>query len=93
LFTDYELLVLVVAYKIQIGDVINNIVQPGRIFSRGVIGGRRGQWLGGHHGKCRAQAYGRAPSGVMGQSLWVRGQSPLKLKTFWSLDVQRSRQI
>ena len=60
------------------------------------IGGGRGQWLGGHHGECGARAYngglgadppagprGRAPGqGVRG------GEAPLKLKAFWSLDVQ-----
>ena len=44
--------------------------------SVGLIGGGRGQWLGG----------------TMASA--VRGASPpLKLKAFWSLDVQRSRQI
>ena len=35
-------------------------------------------------------------TGVQGQSPWSGGQggeAPLKLKAFWSLDVQRSRQI
>ena len=35
-------------------------------------------------------------TGVQGQSPWSEGQggeAPLKLKAFWSLDVQRSRQI
>ena len=35
-------------------------------------------------------------TGVWGQSPWSGGQggeAPLKLKAFWSLDVQRSRQI
>ena len=35
-------------------------------------------------------------SQVQGQSPWSGGQggeAPLKLKAFWSLDVQRSRQI
>jgi len=39
---------------------------------------------------------GRARSGVQGQSPWSGGQggeAPLKLKAFWSLDVQRSLQI
>jgi len=34
--------------------------------------------------------------GVQGQSPWsggMGGEAPLKLKAFWSLDVQRSRQI
>jgi len=30
---------------------------PTGLFSRGVIGGGRGQWLGGHHGECGARAY------------------------------------
>ena len=41
--------------------------------------------------------WGRAPSGVQGQSPWSGGQdggeAPLKLKAFWPLDVQRSRKI
>ena len=40
--------------------------------------------------------WGRAASGVQGQSPWSGvqgGKVPLKLKAFWSLDVQRSRQI
>jgi len=53
--------------------------------SVGLIGGGRGQW-----------SMGRAPSRVQGQSPWSGGkggEAPLKLKAFWSLDVQRSRQI
>jgi len=40
--------------------------------------------------------WGRAASGVQGQSPWSGvqgGKAPLKLKAFWSLDVQRSGQI
>ena len=43
-----------------------------------------------------AGVWGRARSGVQGQSPWSGvqgGKVPLKLKAFWSLDVQRSRQI
>ena len=47
--------------------------------------------------------WGTAPSRVQGQSPWTwdqganldrgsGGRSPLKLKAFWSLDVQRSQQ-
>ena len=61
-----------------------------------IIGGGRGEWLGGHHGECGARAYNgglgaEPPAGsrdtAPGQG--VRGA----LKAFWSLDVQRSRQI
>ena len=69
--------------------------------SVGLIGGGRGQWLGGHHGECGARAYNgvlgsEPPAGPKGRApgQGVRGASPpLKLKAFWSLDVQRSRQI
>jgi len=64
------------------------------------IGGGRGQWLGG----TMASAEHEPITGVCGQSpQWgpgaeplVRGsggEAPLKLKAFWLLDVQRSRQI
>ena len=58
--------------------------------SVGLIGGGMGQWLGGgtrvsvEHEPITASR-GRAP----GQG----GKAPLKLKAFWSLDVQWSRQI
>jgi len=67
-----------------------------------VSGGERGvvDWLAGHHDECGARAYngglgaepparsrGTAPDQGLG------GEAPLKLKAFWSLDVQRSRQI
>ena len=66
--------------------------------SVGLIGGGRGQWLaGGHHGECGARAYngglGAEPQRGPGAEPLVRGRSPLKLQAFWSLDVQRSRQI
>ena len=60
--------------------------------SVGLIGGGRGQWLGGHHGECGARAFNgdlRAEPLVKGSG----GEAPLKLKAFWSLDVQRSLQI
>ena len=58
--------------------------------SVGLIGGGRGQWLGGYHGECGARAY----NGGLGAEPLVRGAKPsLKLKAFWSLDVQQSRQI
>ena len=61
----------------------------GAKFSWTVIGGGRGQWLGrGHHGECGARAY---IYGVWRQSP-QRGPGA-ELKAFWSLDVQRSRQI
>ena len=50
--------------------------------SVGLIGGGRGQWLGGTMASVEHEP-------IMG----VWGRSPLKLKAFWSLDVQRSRQI
>ena len=48
--------------------------------SVGLIGGGRGQWLGGGT-IASAESGGRAPSGVQGQSPWsgsqgVRGRSP-----------------
>ena len=63
-------------------------------------GGGRGQWLGGHHGECGARAYNgglaaETPVGSRAEPV-VRGsggEAPLKLKAFWSLDVQRSWQI
>ena len=60
--------------------------------SLGLIGGGRGQRLGGTMASAEhepiMESGGRAPSGVQGQSPWSGGQ-----KAFWSLDVQRSRQI
>ena len=53
---------------------------------------RKGSLVGMHHGECGARAYNGGP----GAEPLVRGsggQAPLKLKAFWSLDVQRSRQI
>ena len=65
--------------------------------SVGLIGGGRGQWLGGTMASAEHEpimgVWGRAPSGVQEQSPWSGGLSHLKLKAFWSLDVQRSRQI
>jgi len=63
-----------------------------RIFFQGVIDGGRGQWLGG----TMASAEHEPITVVWGQSPWSggqRGEAPLKLKAFWSLDVQRSLQI
>jgi len=37
--------------------------------------------------------WGQSPQRGPGAELRVRGRSPLKVKAFWSLDVQRSRQI
>ena len=53
---------------------------------------RKGSVVGGHHGECGARVY----NGGLGAEPLVResgGEAPLKLKAFWSLDVQRSRQI
>jgi len=74
---------------------------PPPLRSPDTVGGGRGQWLGGHHGDCGARAYngslgGRAPAGSRGRAPGQGGQggeAPLKLKAFWSLHVQRSRQI
>jgi len=63
---------------------------------------RKGSVVGGHHGDCGARAYNggpgaKPPEGSMGRAFGqrVRGAKPppLKLKAFWSLDVQLSRQI
>jgi len=68
----------------------------------GGIGGGRGQWLGDTMASAKhARAYnwglGQSPQrGRPGAEPLVKGSGgevPLKLKTFWSLDVQRSRQI
>ena len=53
---------------------------------------RKGSLVGRHHGECGARAY----NGGLGAEPLVSGsggEAPLKLKAFWSLDVQRSRQI
>jgi len=72
---------------------------PTGFFQGRAIGGGRGQWLGG----TMASAEHEPITGVWGQSLqqgpgeeplvsgW--GEAPLKLKAFWSLDVQRNRQM
>jgi len=53
-----------------------------------------------HHGECEARAYNAGlgaepPAGSKGRAPGhrVRGLRRLKLKAFWLLDVQRSRQI
>jgi len=65
-----------------------------RIFSRGVIGGGRGQWLEGTMASAEHEpitgVWGRAPSRVQGQSPWSGGQggrSPLKPKAFCRVTV------
>ena len=62
-----------------------------------IIGGGRGQWLGGTMASAEHEpitgVWGQSPQWVQGQSPWSGGEAPLKLKAFWSLDVQRSRQI
>ena len=63
-----------------------------RIFFQGGHRRWKGSVVGWHHGECGARAYNGGP----GAEPLVRasgGRSPLKLKAFWSLDVQRSRQI
>jgi len=64
----------------------------GFFFQGRAIGGKRGQWLGGTMASAGAP---EPPAGYRGRAPGqeVRGQSPLKLKAFWSLDVQRSGQI
>jgi len=60
----------------------------------------KGSMIGGHHGEFGARAYNgglgaEPPAGSRGRARGqgVRVRSPLKLKAFWSLDVQQSRQI
>jgi len=61
------------------------------------IDGGRGQWLGGTMASAEHEpitgAWGQSPQWGPGAEPLVRGRSPLKLKAFWLLDVQRSRQI
>ena len=57
--------------------------------SVGLIGGGRGQWLGG----TMASAEHEPIMGVWWQRSGQGSEAHLKLKAFWSLDVQRSRQI
>jgi len=68
--------------------------------SVGLIGSGRGQWLGGTTASAEHEpimgVWGHSPQRGPGAELLVRGaggEAPLKLKAFWSLDVQRSRQI
>jgi len=70
----------------------------GFFFQGRAIGGGRGQWLGGIMASVEHEpitgVWGRAPNKVQGQSPWSGGQggeAALKLKAFWSLDVQRSQ--
>ena len=57
---------------------------------------RKGSVVGGHHGECGARAYNEGlgaepPAGSRGRAPGqIRGAKP---PSFWSLDVQRSRQI
>ena len=54
---------------------------------------RKGSVVVGHNGECGAR---ERIMGVWGQSPLSRGQggeTPVKLKALWSLDVQWSRQI
>jgi len=49
--------------------------------SVGLIGGGRGQWLGGHHGECGARAYDRGlgaepPAGSRGRAPGQGGKAP-----------------
>ena len=75
--------------------------RPQLIFFQGrAIGGGRGQWLGGTMASAEHEpitgVWGQSPQRGPGADTLVRGQggeAPLKLKAFWSLDVQRSRQI
>ena len=62
-----------------------------------LIGGGRGQWLGGTMASAEHEpimgVWDRAPSGSRGRARGQGGKAPLKLKAFWSLDVQCSRKI
>ena len=62
-----------------------------------LIGGGSGQWLGGTIASAEHEANGglgaEHPAGSMGRAPGQGGKAPLKLKAFWSFDVQRSRQI
>jgi len=69
-------------------------------FQGRAIGGGRDHWLGGTIASAEYElttgVWGQSPQRGPGQSPWSGSQGsedPLKLKTFWSLDVQRSRQI
>ena len=62
--------------------------------------GGRGQWLGGTMTSAEHEpimkVWGQSPQRGPTAEPLVRGlggKAPLKLKAFWSLDVQRSRQI
>jgi len=72
---------------------------PGQSSVR-LIGGEKGQWLGGTMASAEHEpimgVWGQSPQwGPGAEPLVMRseGRSSLKLKAFWSLDVQRSRQI
>jgi len=59
---------------------------------------RKGSVVGVHHGECGARAYNgglgaEPPAGSRGRAPGQGVRGPLKLKAFWSLAVQRSRQI
>ena len=68
--------------------------------SVGLIGGGRGQWLGGTMASAEHEpimgVWGQSPQQGPGAEPLVSGSGgevPLKLKAFWSSDVQRNRQI
>jgi len=59
---------------------------------------RKGSVVGVHYGECGARAYNgglgaEPPAGSRGRAPGQGVRGPLKLKAFWSLAVQRSRQI
>jgi len=90
------------AYRFEPIAVENLGVFQGRPrdFFQGVIGGGMGQWSGGTMASAEYEpitgVWGQSPQRGPGAEPLVRGsggRSPLKLKAFWSLDVQRSRQI
>ena len=81
---------------------LNSYLSRPRLPSTVGIGGGTGQWLGGgtmasaEHESIK-RVWGQSPQRGPGAEPLVSGsggrRSPLKLKAFWSLNVQRSRQI
>ena len=75
--------------------------ERGGLFTKYItIGGGRGQWLGGTMANAEhepiTEVWGQSPQRVPETEPLVRGlggEAFLKLKAFWSLNVQRSRQI
>jgi len=83
-------------------DNVYGVVIMTRVIARVHHRRRKGSMVGGgHDGECGARAYNgglgaEPPAGSMGRAPGqgvTGGEALLKLKAFWSLDVQRSRQI